>query len=162
MLGVFAFLALLPAQTAKEADQFNFWLGNWDCNGIAYGAKETKTPCQNNVTLELGGHVIHEHFKGGTYLGESWSVYSPTQKVWQQTWVDSSGGYILLAGQFKDGKMALETTPKPSTPNVKTRLVYFNIEKDSFDWNYDLTLDGGKTWKLSWHLHYVRKGSSKG
>src|SRR5581483_10916459 len=80
-----------PCST-PEANQFDFWLGNWD---LTYN---DTMHASNQITKELESCVIHEKFKDPAtkYFGESWSVYNPKTKKWQQTWVDSQGGYIVL------------------------------------------------------------------
>jgi hypothetical protein len=147
------------SQTAKqkpcsspEASQFDFWLGNWD---LTYS---DTMHAFNNITRELESCVIHEHFKDprAKYFGESWSVYNPQAKKWQQTWVDSQGGYIVLTGKFENNTMTLftETTTDASGKKTQYRMLYQNITPEKFDWKWDLTNDDGKTWKSNWEIHY--------
>ena len=155
-------LALLSAHaqnnqkpcSAPEARQFDFWIGDWDL----YSA-DTITG-HNSVYKVMDACTVQENFSNPAgYIGKSWSVYSPLSKQWQQTWVDNQGGYIPLTGKFEDGKMTL-VTPTRNLPNGKTitsRMVYYNISKESFDWDWQASQDGGTTWKSSWLIHYVRK-----
>lgn len=145
----------LPAETK----QFDFWIGEWKCSGESYGpnGQQTHTDAENSVTREFDGNVVHEHFTMGAFHGMSVSVFVPAKRAWCQTWVDSQGAYIPLSGQFKDGKMTLETLRNPRTPTKFNRMVYENISADAFDWNWESTVDGGKTWRVNWHLHYARK-----
>jgi len=141
--------------SAPETAQFDFWIGEWDL----YTA-DTITG-HNSVYKIMDACTVQENFsnpKSG-YLGKSWSVYSPLSKQWQQTWVDNQGGYIPLTGNFEDGKMTL-TTPPHKLPNGKeviSRMIYYNITKESFDWDWQSTKDGGATWSSNWKIHYVRK-----
>jgi hypothetical protein len=51
-------------------------------------------------------------------------------------------------------------SPPHITPKGKTiisRMVFKNITHDSFDWDYQYSLDEGKTWVDSWNIHYKRK-----
>ncbi len=142
-----------------EINQFAFWLGKWKCNGTLYlgkPPKEVTTPGENEVTTDMDGFVIHEHFRSGPTRGESWSSYNPSQKKWHQTWVDNQGGYLALTGEFKNGKMVLNRPASPKNPATYFHMVYSKITKDSFDWDWEQTQDGGKTWTPSWHLHYTR------
>ena len=140
--------------TAPECSQFDFWLGDWQ---LTYNDTSHAT---NTITKEMKGCVIHEHFNDPdkSYRGESWSVYNPRTKLWQQTWVDDQGAYIVLKGTYSDGKMTLTTEPVMNN-GVKTvsRMIFHNITKDSFDWEWEATTDDGKTWKNNWHIHYQRK-----
>jgi len=145
-------------QAPKDpSHQLDFWVGEWKCSGEMHGAngQVTKTNAQNSITREYGGHVIHEHFKMAGLNGMSVSVYNPQKKIWQQTWADDGGGYIVLTGAYANDKMTLATTPGPK--GGTSRMVFSNITKSSFDWDWEGSKDSGKTWTLQWHLHYVRK-----
>ena len=141
--------------TAPEANQFDFWIGEWDL----YSA-DTITG-SNKIYKVLDACTVQENFsnpKNG-YVGKSWSVYDPQSKLWQQTWVDNQGRYIPLTGKFEVGKMTLTTPPRklPNRKEITSRMIFFNITKDSFDWDWQASHDGGTTWKSSWLIHYVRK-----
>jgi hypothetical protein len=85
------------------------------------------------------------------------SVYNPARKLWQQTWVDDQGSYIALEGGYKDGNMILQTLRNPAAPKQVSRMVFKDIKKDSFLWNWEGSKDGGKTWTLNWQITYTRK-----
>jgi hypothetical protein len=141
--------------TSPECSQFDFWVGVWD---LSYNDTERGT---NSITKEMGGCVVHEHFRDPAkgYTGESWSVYNPNSKKWQQTWVDNEGAYIALTGVFEKGRMVLFTEPaiQPDGSNKQNRMTFYNISHDTFDWDWEATTDGGKTWKMDWHIHYRRR-----
>ncbi len=92
------------------------------------------------------------------YTGKSWSVYNPNSKMWQQTWVDDKGRYISLTGGMTDGKMILNT-PERTTPSGKmqSRMIFYNISANSFDWDWQSSTDEGAAWKSNWKIHYKRK-----
>ena len=149
---------LQSTQAPPETKQFDFWIGKWKCSGESYDQndKMTKTEATNDVKRVLDGFVVEENFKMGTFVGQSHSVFDPTAKLWRQTWVDNQGSYFALTGTFAQGKMSLTTIPDPAHPKVLQRMTFEKIQKDSFDWNWETSRDSGKTWKLSWHLHYAR------
>lgn len=149
-----------PAPPA-ESRQFDFWIGEWTCTGESYdgNGKAQPTAAENTIRRTHDGHVIQEDFRMPGLQGLSVSVYDAKAGLWKQTWVDNQGGYIDLQGGFKDGRMVLQTLPKPKAPAAFNRMVFRDIAKDSFDWDWEASADGGKTWTLSWHLHYRRKGS---
>src|SRR5437868_4042146 len=107
MFSIFLATAVLqqPTPPAPETKQFSFWVGEWTCEGVMAGPPETKTKGSNKIAMDMGGHVVHEHFTMPGLNGESWSVYMPGPKKWRQTWVDDSGSYIALEGGWADGKM---------------------------------------------------------
>jgi len=156
---VVAAVAAQATPVPPETKQFAFWIGKWNCEGDSYAADGTKshTKATNEIRWAMDGHVVEENFSGAGMVGRSLSVYMPAGKKWRQTWVDNQGSYIALVGGFADGKMTLQTVPNPASPNTASRMVFSKIQKDSFDWDWEATTDGGKTWKLSWHLHYTRR-----
>ena len=160
---VFSFLFTLNAASQNnpkpcstpESSQFDFWVGEWD----AYSA-DTLT-ATNTIKKIMDGCTVQENFESpkSNYTGKSWSVYNPQTKLWQQTWVDNQGGYIDLKGSFENNKMTLSTAPRklPNGKELISHMVFSNISKDSFDWDWEATNDNGITWKNNWHIHYLRK-----
>ncbi len=142
-----------PCNTA-EAAQFDFWLGTWDA---VYS--DTLKPGLNIISKPIGNCVIEENFydPNNGYRGKSFSVYNPATKKWQQTWADNQAGYIVLTGEFKDGKMQLNTEEIAANgKKTMKRMIYYNITEKSFDWNWEASTDEGKTWTVNWKIHYKR------
>src|SRR6185503_16901923 len=91
--------------TAPEYRQFDFWLGDWDVLDA-----EGKRVGTNTITREFGGCVLQEHWDAAgpqAQQGSSFNTWSPSLRRWHQTWVDSTGGFLLLDGSFSDGVMTL-------------------------------------------------------
>jgi len=147
-----------PGNRAPEFHQFDFWVGEWEltwhdtANGTVTGT--------NHITKLLNDNVVHESFSDPTnnYYGQSWSVYHPQRKLWQQTWVDNQGGYLDFTGGMTDGKMILSRSfVNPAGKTVHQRMVFFDIAKNSLSWSWESSLDEGTTWKQQWLIHYKRK-----
>jgi hypothetical protein len=140
-----------------ECRQFDFWIGKWkvkwnDNDGNLFEGT-------NTVNSILEGCVIEENFDGNpgmNFRGKSLSVYNHTHKVWQQTWVDTEGFYMLFIGGMQDSKMILSRTVETTDGPLTQRMVFYNIQKDSFDWNWESSTVDGKNWKLNWELKYTR------
>lgn len=155
--------AQAPAQkpcTTPEFSQFDFWVGEWEANW----EKNAQMPAgkgTNTIVKHFDGCVIEEQFDGVEMIGlrgMSVSTYVPQAKQWKQTWVDNQGSYLDFTGEFKNGEMILvreATTPKGV--KVHQRMVWKNITKEKFDWNWEASQDGGKTWKVNWAIVYTRK-----
>lgn len=142
-----------------EASQFDFWVGEWDLSWkTPQGETQRGT---NTISKILDGRVIEERFDGGPdnpLRGVSHSVYSARQKMWKQTWVDNSGGYLDFTGGMADGEMTLSRSfTGPGGKQGLQRMVFFNIQQDSLDWRWESSTDDGKTWTLQWKVHYSRK-----
>ncbi len=145
--------------SSPEASQFDFWIGDWELtwNDTLHGT--------NQIKKMFDDCTIHENFNDPrlNFLGQSWSVYNTNYKQWQQTWVDNQGGYIALTGGMHGDSMILKTAemtvPVSMSENGKmiNRMVYYNIQPNSFDWSWESSSDGGKVWTPKWQIHYDRK-----
>lgn len=153
------FSVLNAGQNAPlPSKDLDFWLGDWTVTDTTPASKNP--PGTNSIRKLYGGKVIHENFKMGKFEGQSWSVYNPQTKVWNQTWVDNNGGYIAMHSLRVNGNLAIQTHPRKAAPNALNRMVFTNVKPDSFTWIWESTTDGGKTWKLSWRLQYERANSA--
>ncbi len=143
----------------REAAQFDFWIGDWnlewkDTTGKSFFG-------YNTITKEYGSCVIRENFRdsASAYFGMSVSMFVPLTGKWHQTWVDDTGSYLDFTGGWKDGKMTLSRSFVGSKgKTVMQRMVFSNMTKNEIDWNWENSLDGGKTWNLKWKIHYTRRG----
>ncbi|MCB0283603.1 MAG: DUF1579 family protein [Calditrichae bacterium] len=140
--------------TAPEARQFDFWIGEWIAtwSDTAYGT--------NSISKILGGCVISEQFNGSPaspLVGRSFSVYNSRTGNWQQTWVDNQGAYLEFSGGWQDNKMILSREVNLNGKNIIQRMIWYNINKNEFDWDWQRSDDNGNTWKTNWQIHYRRK-----
>jgi hypothetical protein len=139
----------------------DFWIGEWDLTWPAHGAAPAGTG-SNRIEKILGGCVVEESFAANgpsPFMGRSVSTYDPRTKGWRQTWVDNQGFYLDFTGGLEGGQMVLlrQGLTPDGRPQV-SRMVFLNVTRDSLDWRWERSEDGGKTWRLLWPIHYVRKG----
>ena len=78
---------------------------------------------------------------------------------WKQTWVDNEGSYLDFSGEWKDGQMILSRETNRNGKAVFQRMVFKHITPTEFDWSWESSSDGGKTWQVNWPIHYKRKSS---
>ncbi|OJJ22447.1 hypothetical protein BKI52_07135 [marine bacterium AO1-C] len=164
-----ASLQSMPVTTAKTQvpleKKFDFWVGKW--NAVWKNADGTTGRATNEITKILNNKVIRENFqvkddknfKG--FHGLSFSVYSAASKTWKQTWVDNQGAYLDFHGKFDGDKRIFERKFTGASGKIKgkvimQRMVFYNIKPNSFDWDWEMSLDEGKTWKLNWRIKYTR------
>jgi hypothetical protein len=142
-----------PADSSRM--EFDFWIGDWDLSW-ADGGKGT-----NRISKRLDDRVVIEEFDGapGTPLkGMSVSVFDTLLWKWRQVWVDNSGGYLDFIGGRVDGKMVLQRSAEREGKPILQRMVWYGIARDSLEWNWERSEDGGGTWTVLWKIHYRRKG----
>lgn len=151
-------------QAAQPLDLFDFWVGDWDVSwdgssGSAAGKG------RNQITRILDGKVLEESFVAAAgqgaqppLKGRSVSVFDTASKLWRQTWVDNQGGFIVLSAHTDGDKRIFQTAPrKNGAKETMQRMVFHDIQKNSFTWDWESSSDGGKTWQLGWRIAYKRR-----
>ncbi len=146
--------------TAAQQKQFDFWIGEWDLTWPGQNAGETGHGT-NIIKRIMDDCVVQENFSShdsSNLRGTSVSIFVPGDSHWKQTWVDNQGSYLDFTGDFKDGQMVLQREAKsPDGKTLLQRMVWKNIAANEFDWSWESSRDGGKTWQVNWPIHYKRK-----
>jgi len=143
-----------------EQKQLEFWVGEWELTwpGNSPGQTDHGT---NSVQRILDGCIVQENFSGAEAAhlrGQSVSIFDVSAGKWKQTWVDSEGGHLDFVGEFKDGQMILaREATRPDGTKSRQRMVFKNITHEEFDWSWEASKDGGKSWTVVWPIHYKRK-----
>jgi len=143
-----------PACSAPEYRQFDFWLGDWD----VYNAKGARAG-RNLVTREYGGCVVQEHWTAsGTpgQTGSSFNTWSPGKRQWHQTWVDSTGGLLLLDGELTGGAMILSGDLRGAQgATVRHRITWSRMGEGKVRQLWESSADQGRSWTTVFDGTYV-------
>jgi hypothetical protein len=128
--------------------QFDFWVGLWDVTG-----PNGKFAGINRIELVDGGCALYESWGsgGGGYTGRSLNSVGDDGR-WHQTWVDTTGARLELAGAFVDGKMVLEGDSPAATaggPPTKNRIVWTPQPDGNVRQLWEASSDGGKTYQVA-------------
>lgn len=146
-----------PCLYAAEHRQFDFWIGEWDvqANGQQAGT--------NSVQRILDGCVLFENWvgaRGGT--GKSFNFYNAATRKWQQTWVDSTGSVLELAGEYQEGTLRFSgETRQTDGSKLLHRLTFFNLSPERVRQFWEQSADNGKTWTVAFDGMYVRKKTAQ-
>lgn len=141
---------------APEYHQFDFWLGDWKVNDA-----QGKPAGENKITAVVNGCALQENWtsaKGSR--GTSLNIYDATARHWHQTWVDDSGGLLLLDGEFRDGKMVLlgrHGAQKDKTTMITHRISWTPEGPDRVRQLWEASSNDGRTWKTVFDGTYIRK-----
>lgn len=139
---------------AAENRQFDFWIGDWDVT-----TPDGKSAGTNLIKPEINGCALHEFWKGrGGFVGESFNVYDARRKVWHQSWVDGTGGLLLMDGKFEGGSMTLSDRDMPGKPdlNAINEISWTPNADGSVRQHWRVSADGGKNWTTSFDGKYVK------
>ena len=126
-----------------EFHQFDFWAGQWD----VYGPKGKQVA--NSLIEKVYGCGIRENWMpfGG---GGSLNIYIPTDKHWEQFWIDSGGTRATFIGGLKGKEMVIQG--EWAGPLV--RITYTPNADGSVRQYGEQSTDSGKTWAPSFDLLY--------
>jgi hypothetical protein len=133
-----------PSCASPEHRQFEFWAGDWD----SYDVEDDKTPSAHvRVDAILGGCALHERYEGTNgFVGESFSIYDASRKLWHQSWVTNRGELLVIEGRFQDGRMTLEGASVGSDGKPTTVRGVWKPENGLVREWAERSADGGKTW----------------
>jgi hypothetical protein len=144
-----------PACTAPEYRQFDFWLGRWNVtsNGVLAGT--------NEVRAIHGGCALQENWIGagaGGISGTSLNLYDGATGRWRQTWVDSAGTLLQLAGGLVEGAMVLEGEQPGAAgaPGIRHRISWTPSPEGTVRQVWEASHDGGNTWSRLFDGLYER------
>lgn len=141
-----------------ESRQFDFLIGEWDVAATRYKPDGT-------VLLEYraswtaqhlnAGRMVLDDFKAQLPSGEACSSYVTLRTYCETTGRWEMSGLAALqsaapaqwTGHLLNKDMLLEAVgTDPTGSTVRNRIRFFNIERDTFEWESQLSLDDGKTW----------------
>jgi len=149
----------LKLSELDSANYFDFWEGKWHAS---WPEGDSLGKGVNELTWVMNGKVLQENFQilegqAKGFMGGSLSVFQPKTNTWRQAWADSQGGYYDFIGAFEGDKRIFKTHPKEvNEKTIVQRMVFYDIQKDSFQWDWESSIDGGKTWNLNWRIDYER------
>jgi len=144
-----------PACAAPENRQFDFWIGDWEVRDPA-----GKVVGENHISSLHEGCVLFENYRAGKFSGSSVNIYDAERGKWHQTWVDSSGGLLVIEGGFVGGKMILagETVDveKPGG-KIDNRITWEPLPDGRVRQLWETTKDKGTTWTTAFDGYYAKK-----
>ncbi|HEY3204495.1 MAG TPA: hypothetical protein VGL03_12655 [Thermoanaerobaculia bacterium] len=142
-----------PRCAGPEHRQFDFWAGDWDAYDVDDPAKPS---ARVKVDVILDGCALREAYEGANgVVGQSFSIYDASRKVWHQTWVTNRGQLLVLEGGFRDGRMTLRATETTAEGPVLWRGMWIPKE-DYVRETAETSQDGGKTWKPRFDILFRR------
>jgi len=140
-----------PCQGA-EYHQFDFWIGTWDVY-LPDGQKAG----ENRIESINDGCGLLENWSGrGGSVGKSLNLYDRDDQHWHQTWIDNTGGRLVIAGGLVDKRMVL-SSEATATGTPMQRIAWTPNEDGSVRQLWESSVDGGKTWTVQFDGKYIRR-----
>ena len=141
-----------------ESRQFDFLIGDWTIAATRYkpdGSPLFQYKATWNAHYINEGRMIVDDFKAYAPTGQAISsyvtlrTYSEANHRWEMTGLAALQPAVSAewSGEWKDGEMLTTASGKdPTGKLVRTKIRFFHIAKDSFEWESLVSLDDGKTW----------------
>lgn len=141
-----------------EGQQFDFLVGDWHVAATRYkedGSQLFQYKASWNAKYLNEGRMIVDDFKAYAPTGQAVSSYvtlrtfSEATQRWEMTGLSAlqPAASAQWYGELKDGEMLLHASGKDPAGNlVRTEIRFFNIAKNSFNWESMVSRDEGKTW----------------
>jgi hypothetical protein len=129
------------------AHAFDFWLGEWEVHDAAGNHVG-----RNSITDLYGTGALAEHWRGDAgVVGHSLSAWDVERGCWHQTWMDSTGGVLLLDGDVQDGAMVLEGIDADARQRIT-----WTRDGDGVRQLWETSKDDGATWTVAFDGRYRR------
>ena len=141
------------ACAAAEYHQFDFWVGRWD----VFPTGADKLVAHSLIEPVYGCGIRENWMPIGKAGGGSLSIYVPSEKHWEQFWIDSSGTRAFFTGGWNGTAMVI--TGKWAGPLV--RMSYSKNADGSVRQHGEQSTDDGKTWTPSFDFTYRRAKPAK-
>ena len=168
VIPILAFLTATPAPHAAQANgapaghcvgseyrQFDFWVGSWD----VYPTGQSQLVAHSLIETVYNGCGVRENWMPlkTENSGGSLNIYIPAQKVWRQTWIDSSGARVDFKGGWNGKMMILEGYWQGFLAPGKDALVrmkYSQAADGSVRQLGEASQDNGKSWQPGFDFTY--------
>lgn len=143
-----------------ETAQFNFLIGDWDCNMKFLIAKDkyktTKTKWYAYYTLD--GYAIQDDAIGPGFRGTTYRTYNPRKKKWIMKWIPANQGNPWdIEAEFVNGEIHATTEGQDQFGKFMDKIFFYDIKPKSFSWRQERSYDQGKTWTLWAEIKAKRK-----
>lgn len=156
-----------PRCDTEDHAAFDFWVGEWEVyrwrdewDPAAWREQNPdKQPATNRIRKIHDGCALHEEYSAPRgYEGSSVNFYDRADGRWHQTWIDSTGTPLYLAGGMEGDTMVLADDPPEGRPH--SRISWQPQEDGSVRQTWEQSTDG-ETWKVVFDGRYVRRGGSE-
>ena len=138
--------------------ELDFLLGSWvlrpgSSEDLAGGAVTSL------VTTDLNECLIEERISGpGGYEGWSFAAWSAIDHDWHRTYVDNTGRRLVLRGGMTGDAMVMSGQHRSANGGtIDVRISWRPGAAGEVEQRWELSRDGGATWRLDRSVRYVKQ-----
>lgn len=147
-----------PYCTGAEFHRLDFWIGDWDTVDMQdHPDGQGPSIARAHVEPVLGGCALHELYEQSDGLvGESYTLYVVSRKIWHQSWVNNGANLWLQDGNFDGDVLTLTATTigkdgKPIQHRITWKQQGAGVRETSH-----ASTDNGKTWGDEFDVLFVK------
>lgn len=149
----------------SEAQQFNFWIGNWKIKQkiLQQDGSWLNLDAKTSVASTLNRQALMEHWEGDVLLfwegmtqvesrkGLSIRAYDPKIGQWNIYWIDTQNPFFrpTYSGNFTQGKGVFFGQEQMSKSKVMGRITFSDITQNSVHWDFAIS-NREEEWKTLW------------
>lgn len=152
-----------------ETEEFAFLIGDWDARTTRYnpdGSVAIEHRADWHAEWRHGRRIIFDDYVA--YLPDGQAIgsfatlrtYSEATSQWEMTFLVALQRQLVASftGKRVGDEMHLEAsgTDLEGKP-VSARVRFYHIGADRFEWDQELSVDGGQTWTRDVHIEATRK-----
>jgi hypothetical protein len=142
-----------PPCSTPEHRAFDFWLGAWRVE-----RPDGQLAGHNTISAILDGCALLEQWEGASgFRGTSLNAWDAGAKRWRQTWMDASGGVLLLEGGLENGAMVMRGVTRDAQGEQRERITWTPLAGGRVKQHWEQSRDGGGTWSDAFVGIYVRR-----
>jgi hypothetical protein len=165
---VAAYVKGVPTQTSE----FDFLIGEWDAQATRYapdGSVLLRHRAEWRARPMHGGRILLDDYVAylpdGTAIGSfaTLRTFSEETNQWEMTFLVAHQRQLVgsFVGQRVGDEMHLRAVGHDLEGKaVSARVRFFAITADSFEWEQELSIDGGATWSLDVSITAKRKSKA--
>lgn len=134
-----------PKCASPEYRRLDFWAGDWDAFDVGGSPKAS---ARAQVDIILGGCALREVYEQEDGLvGQSFTIYDASRKLWHQSWVTNRGGLLQIDGRFEGDSLTLQG--HQLLPDGRDQIVrgVWRPQGNGVRETAHSSADGGATWQ---------------
>jgi hypothetical protein len=128
-----------------EHRRLDFWAGDWDAYDAGGGDKPV---ARAHVDVILGGCALREIYEQPNgVVGQSFTMFDASRKLWHQTWVTNRGTLLQIDGKFQGASLTMEGSRVMADGHEQIVRGVWSREAGGVREIAHTSSDGGKTWQ---------------
>lgn len=158
MKTILILLTILGCQLGNAQSEFqkmDFLIGDWNYKARSLTSQGTffeqefftKCTYMFNETAHKDDFFYTDPNGNLICYGTTIRSYDEQSGQWRMLWVESNLSITTkMTGEYREGSFYFDGQGKDKQGEYLEKIVFYDIEEDSYSWKMDRSYDNGKTW----------------